>query len=55
MVRTGNVAASRGSSPALDAGRGPGALVLLAALAPALASGEVGASFGTKCRVSPFG
>jgi len=34
MVRPGNVAASRGSSPGLD-GRGRAALLLLAALAPA--------------------
>src|SRR5271167_546785 len=37
MVRTGNVAASRGPSPALDAERGLAALLLLAALAPATA------------------
>ena len=37
MVRTGNVAASRGSSPGLDASRGAAALLALAALAPATA------------------
>jgi len=37
MVRTGNVAASRGSRHGLDAGRGAAALLLLAALAPATA------------------
>ena len=37
MVRTGNVAASRGSSPGLDARRGAAALLLLAALAAATA------------------
>jgi hypothetical protein len=37
MVRTGNVAASRGSSPGLDARRGAAALLLLAALVPATA------------------
>ena len=37
MVRTGNVAASGGSSPGLDARRGAAALLLLAALAPATA------------------
>ena len=37
MVRTGNLAASRGSSPGLDARRGAAALLLLAALAPATA------------------
>jgi hypothetical protein len=37
MVRPGNVAASRGSSPGLDARRGVAALLLLAALAPATA------------------
>jgi hypothetical protein len=37
MVQPGNVAASRGSSPALDARCGPVALLLLAALAPATA------------------
>jgi len=35
MVRTGNVAASRGSSPGRDVRRGPVALLLLAAFAPA--------------------
>ena len=35
MVRLGNVAASRGSSPGRDAKRGLAALLLLAALAPA--------------------
>ena len=35
MVRTGNVVASRGSSPGLHATRGPAALLFLAALAPA--------------------
>jgi hypothetical protein len=37
MVPTGKIAASRGSSPGLDASRGPAALLLLAALAPATA------------------
>ena len=37
MVRTGNVAASRGSSPGRDARRGAAASLLLAALAPAAA------------------
>jgi hypothetical protein len=35
MVPTGKIAASRGSSPGLDARRGPAALLILAALAPA--------------------
>ena len=35
MARTGNVAASRGSSPGLDARRGAATLLLLAALVPA--------------------
>jgi hypothetical protein len=37
MVRTGNVAASRGSSPRLEARRGPATLLLFAALASATA------------------
>src|SRR5256885_14042041 len=37
MVRQGNVEASRGSSPGLDARRGLAALLLLATLAPATA------------------
>ena len=37
MVKTGNVAASRRSSPGLDARRGAAALLLLAAPAPATA------------------
>ena len=37
MVPTGNIAASRGASPGLDTRRGPAALLLLAALAPATA------------------
>ena len=36
-MQTGNIAASRGSKPRLDARRGPAALLLLAALAPATA------------------
>ena len=37
MVRSGNVAAARGSSPGLDARRSLAALLLLAALEPATA------------------
>ena len=40
MVRPGNVAASRDSSRRLGARRGPVALLLLAALAPATAVGQ---------------
>ena len=40
MLRPRNAAASRGSSPGLDARRGPVALLLLAALAPATAVGQ---------------
>jgi hypothetical protein len=37
MVRTGNIAVSRGSGPGFHARRGPAALLLLVALAPATA------------------
>jgi hypothetical protein len=40
MVPTGKIAASRGSRPGLDARRGPAALLLLAAFAPATAAAQ---------------
>jgi hypothetical protein len=40
MLRPGNIAASRGSRPGLDARRGAVALLLLSAFAPATAVGQ---------------
>jgi hypothetical protein len=53
MVPTGKIAASRGSSPGLDARRGPAALLILAALAPAVAQRTPQPVFTELCAYDP--